>query len=61
MFEDIFSRAMGTARVPYPCQRAFAEAGKLPDWLTLPTGVGQTAAAMLGLLHRRPTRTESTT
>lgn len=60
MFDDYFKQAMGSDRAPYPYQRAFAEAGELPDLLNVPTGVGKTATAVLGWLYRRRTKSEST-
>ncbi len=51
MFDDFFKQATG--RDCYPYQRAFAEDGDLPELLSVPTGVGKTATAILGWLYRR--------
>ncbi len=38
---------------PYPYQAALASTPELPDLLSVPTGAGKTAAAVLGWLWRR--------
>lgn len=50
-FEDFFRSASGLA--PFPYQVRFATADPLPDLLTVPTGAGKTACAVLGWLWRR--------
>jgi CRISPR-associated endonuclease/helicase Cas3 len=50
-FETLFERATGNA--PYPYQSRFAEGERLPELLSVPTGVGKTATAILGWLYRR--------
>lgn len=40
-------------REPYPYQTALAESESTPVLLNVPTGVGKTAAAVLGWLYRR--------
>ncbi len=57
-FDDFFHQA--TERAPYPYQRVFAEDGDLPELLNIPTGVGKTAAVILGWLYRRRNRCAST-
>jgi CRISPR-associated endonuclease/helicase Cas3 len=42
-----------TGQPPYPYQVALASAHVLPDLLSVPTGTGKTAAAVLGWLWRR--------
>ena len=50
-YRAFFRTATGFA--PYPYQRRLAEGHELPDLLTVPTGLGKTAAAVLGWLWRR--------
>ena len=42
-----------TGQLPYPYQVALATGAELPDLLSVPTGAGKTAAAVLGWLWRR--------
>lgn len=42
-----------TGQSPYPYQVALATSPALPDLLSVPTGAGKTAAAVLGWLWRR--------
>ncbi|MCY1071198.1 CRISPR-associated helicase Cas3' [Nannocystis sp. RBIL2] len=49
-----------TGRPPYPYQEAFALAPELPDILSVPTGAGKTATAVLGWLWRRRFADEGT-
>lgn len=42
-----------TGQPPYPYQVALATGSELPDLLSVPTGAGKTAAAVLGWLWRR--------
>lgn len=42
-----------TGQAPYPYQEVLATAPELPDILSVPTGAGKTAAAVLGWLWRR--------
>lgn len=42
-----------TGQPPYPYQSSLASAPDLPDLLSVPTGAGKTAAAVLGWLWRR--------
>lgn len=51
-FSDIFTKAT-VGRTPYPYQERFAECESLPELLSVPTGVGKTATAVLGWLFRR--------
>ena len=51
-FDDLFQTATG-GNTPYPYQRRFAQQDKLPELLSVPTGVGKTAAVVLGWLWRR--------
>ena len=51
MFDPWFEKATG--RPPFPYQTALAECASLPDQLSVPTGLGKTAAAVLGWLWRR--------
>ena len=57
-FAEFFRKATTSStepqgRTPYPYQTAFAEGDSLPELLNVPTGVGKTAAAILGWLYRR--------
>ena len=61
-FKDFFEKATGFQ--PYPYQRRLAEAENPPARLSVPTGLGKTAAALIGWLWRRryaPPETRSTT
>jgi len=51
-FDAFFSAATGLSG-PYPYQRELATDASLPELLSVPTGVGKTAAAILGWLWRR--------
>lgn len=51
-FDELFKQATGN-RNPYPYQMRFATGGTLPQLLSVPTGVGKTATAILGWLWRR--------
>lgn len=50
-FDAFFKRATGN--FPYPFQTRFAECEQQPELLSVPTGVGKTATAILGWLFRR--------
>lgn len=50
-FEEWFRQALGTT--PYPYQTRLATGDALPEVLTVPTGAGKTAAALLAWLWRR--------
>ena len=50
-FDAFFKRATGN--FPYPYQTRFVECERLPELLSVPTGVGKTATAILGWLYRR--------
>lgn len=58
-FDKFFKEATG-GQSPYPYQRQFAEGESIPQLLSVPTGVGKTATAILGWLWRRRTKSEST-
>ena len=45
-FDEWFKRATGNCAFPY--QRRFAEEGKIPELVVVPTGLGETAMAILG-------------
>jgi len=51
-FDSFFHSATGNPK-PYPYQRRFAMGETLPQLLSIPTGVGKTATAVLGWLWRR--------
>lgn len=51
-FDDFFAAATRLSG-PYPYQRELATDASLPELLSVPTGVGKTAAAILGWLWRR--------
>lgn len=51
-FDDYFKTATG-GQSPYPYQIAFANSENFPELLSVPTGVGKTAAAILGWLWKR--------
>ena len=57
-FADFFRQATSPSLgekglAPYPYRITFAEADTLPELHNVPTGVGKTAAAILGWLYRR--------
>lgn len=61
-FQPWFTKIAGYS--PYPYQVALATGAELPDLLSVPTGAGKTAAAVLGWLWRRrfgPARLRATT
>ena len=57
-FDEWFKRATGND--PFPYQRRFAEAKKVPQLVDVPTGLGKTAMAALGWLWRRRFADEET-
>jgi len=50
-FDSFFTKAAGVC--PFPFQRDFAESVELPSLVSVPTGLGKTAMAVLGWLWRR--------
>ena len=50
-FDNIFEAATGNR--PYPFQGRFGAAADLPSLVSVPTGLGKTAMAVLGWLWRR--------
>lgn len=56
-YGQFFARAMGGHR-PFPFQTALAE-GAWPDILSVPTGLGKTAAVTLAWLYRRQVREDA--
>jgi len=56
-FDEFFKTATG-GNSPYPYQKAIAEGDSIPELLSVPTGVGKTAAAILGWLWRRQAATQ---
>jgi CRISPR-associated endonuclease/helicase Cas3 len=54
-YEEFFERATGVS--PYPYQTRLATAGDFPELICAPTGAGKTAAAVLGWLWRRFSKT----
>jgi len=50
-FRDLFRQATGS--MPFAYQRQLANAASLPSFVVIPTGLGKTAAAVLGWLWRR--------
>lgn len=52
-FREFFGQAVGDNRQPYPYQERLACGPDLPELLDIPTGLGKTAAAILGWLFRR--------
>ena len=58
-FEEYFKKATG-GQSPYPYQREFAEGESISQLLSVPTGVGKTATAILGWLWKRQERPETT-
>ena len=50
-FESLFRDATGYE--PYPYQVAVATTGTLPSVLSVPTGMGKTAAVLMAWLWRR--------
>jgi CRISPR-associated endonuclease/helicase Cas3 len=57
-FEAFFARATGNP--PFPFQSRLAEVDAWPDLLTVPTGAGKTATAVLGWAWRRLVRPTET-
>lgn len=58
-FEEFFAAAMLDGAAPYPFQTRFACAPDLPGLVTVPTGLGKTAMAVLGWLWRRQRAAQS--
>lgn len=58
-FDEYFKKATG-GQSPYPYQRVFAEHDSIPELLSVPTGVGKTATAILGWLWQRQERPATT-
>lgn len=58
-FDEFFNQATG-GHSPYPYQRKFAEGQSNPDILSVPTGVGKTAAVILGWLWKRQQQSAGT-
>ncbi len=54
---DLYRTATGNE--PYPYQIRLATSGQLPELLSVPTGVGKTAAAILAWVYRRRFANES--
>ena len=54
---ELFTTATG--HEPYPYQTGLATYEKMPRLLSVPTGVGKTAAAVLSWLYRRRFATEN--
>ena len=52
IFDDFFAQATD-GRSPYPYQRRLASSEQLVQVLDVPTGIGKTAAVVLGWLYRR--------
>ena len=52
-FEELFRRAVDRDWRPFPYQVEFSTAAELPSTLRIPTGLGKTAAVVLGWLWRR--------
>jgi CRISPR-associated endonuclease/helicase Cas3 len=54
-YDQLFKAATGLETTPYPYQKRLAEvpAGKFPQLLDIPTGLGKTAAVILAWLWRR--------
>ncbi|GIW93147.1 MAG: hypothetical protein KatS3mg110_1188 [Pirellulaceae bacterium] len=52
-FDSFFRQATGLETGPYPFQQRFATAPSLPHLVRIPTGLGKTAAVVLGWLWRR--------
>jgi CRISPR-associated endonuclease/helicase Cas3 len=51
-FSQFFADATG-GYSPYPYQESLADSAELPELLSIPTGLGKTAAVILGWLYRR--------
>ena len=51
-FDTFFSYAMGNSLTPYPYQRALSRA-EWPGIVSIPTGVGKTAALIISWLYKR--------
>jgi CRISPR-associated endonuclease/helicase Cas3 len=59
-FDEFFEKATGN--LPFPFQRKFAEAASFPHLVSVPTGLGKTAMAVIGWLwHRFGTNRETKT
>ena len=58
-FDKFFKEATG-GQSPYPYQRQFAEGESIRQLLSVPTGVGKTATAVLGWLWKRRQRPATT-
>ena len=52
-YDSFFQAAMGTNNSPYAYQEAFATNEDLPALVDIPTGLGKTAAVILGWIWRR--------
>jgi len=50
-FDELFIQATGNS--PYPYQKRLALAPRLPSLLSIPTGLGKTAAVVLSWVWRR--------
>ncbi|MDI9433492.1 MAG: hypothetical protein QM570_17395, partial [Planctomycetota bacterium] len=51
-YDEFFTQATGFSK-PYDYQRQLALANELPNVLSIPTGIGKTAAIILAWLFRR--------
>lgn len=51
-FDSFFALALGKDQRPFPYQRLLAE-GEWPEVMAVPTGLGKTAAVLIGWLWRR--------
>lgn len=51
-FREFFDKA-NPSRLPYPYQEELAKVEQFPELLSVPTGLGKTAAVVLGWLYRR--------
>lgn len=58
-FDEYFKKATG-GQSPSPYQREFAEGESIPELLSVPTGVGKTATAIVGWLWQRQKRPTTT-
>jgi hypothetical protein len=52
-FDELFCEATEIKDGPYPYQRRWATEGELPSLVSVPTGMGKTAGAILSWLWRR--------
>ena len=57
-FAEMFEKATGNA--PYPYQARMATAAEIPSLVSVPTGLGKTAAAIVGWVWRRRLADEET-